>query len=94
MEKLAIIGCGTMGHSIALSAAWRDIPVKMYGINNAYTDRGKLEIARKLKTLSQNGLLNGGELEQIKNRIATTTSMDEAVKKAHLLLKPFRKILI
>ena len=63
---MAIIGCGTMGHSIALSAAWRDIPVKMYGINNADTDRGKWEIVRKLETLSQSGLLNGGNLNKLK----------------------------
>ena len=33
MEKLAIIGSGTMGHSIALSAAWAGMQVKMYGLD-------------------------------------------------------------
>ena len=33
MEKLSIIGCGTMGHSIALSAAWAGIEVKISGVN-------------------------------------------------------------
>lgn len=79
MEKLTVIGCGTMGHSIALSAAWKGIPVKMYGVSRADTERGKMNIAGKIERLSQNGLLKEGEPEQIKHRIKTTTSIDAAV---------------
>ena len=32
MEKLTVIGSGTMGHSITLSAAWAGINVNMYGL--------------------------------------------------------------
>ena len=32
MERIAVIGCGTMGHSIALSAAWAGYDVTMHGI--------------------------------------------------------------
>jgi 3-hydroxyacyl-CoA dehydrogenase len=33
MGKLTKIGCGTMGHSIALNAEIAEIQVKMYGID-------------------------------------------------------------
>jgi 3-hydroxybutyryl-CoA dehydrogenase len=35
VEKIAVVGCGTMGHSIALSAAWAGYDVKMQGIDDA-----------------------------------------------------------
>ncbi|MBU8792155.1 hypothetical protein KM885_15435 [Oceanobacillus caeni] len=33
MEKLSIIGSGTMGHSIALAAAWEGMNVEVFGMN-------------------------------------------------------------
>ena len=36
MEKLTVIGSGTMGHSITLSAAWAGINVNMYGLTEQH----------------------------------------------------------
>ncbi len=87
MEKLTIIGCGTMGHSIALCAAWRGIYVKMFGTDHADRERAECGIIRKLETLSQNGLLKMGESEQVKNRIVATTSIDEAVGESSFIIE-------
>lgn len=80
MEKLAIIGCGTMGHSIALSAAWAGIPVRMYGTNEADTKQGELGVMSKLKMLLKHELLSEQELTLIRERIFITTSMDDVLK--------------
>lgn len=80
MEKLAIIGCGTMGHSIALSAAWAGIPVRMYGTNEADTKQGELGVMSKLKMLLKHELLSEQELTLIRERISITTSMDDVLK--------------
>lgn len=77
MEKLGIIGCGTMGHSIALTAAWAGLPVKLHGINNTETEKAQLAIGDKLRLLSENGLLVGDTIEMIKSRISITHSIDE-----------------
>ncbi len=77
MEKLGIIGCGTMGHSIALTAAWAGLPVKLQGINNSETEKAQLAIMDKLRMLSENGLLDLDTIELIKNRISITHSIDE-----------------
>jgi 3-hydroxybutyryl-CoA dehydrogenase len=77
MEKLGIIGCGTMGHSIALAAAWAGLPVKLYGLNNLETESAQLAIADKLKVLSINALLGRDSIELVINRISITHSIDE-----------------
>lgn len=33
MERVSVIGSGTMGHSIAISLAWHHHPVKVYCID-------------------------------------------------------------
>ena len=77
MEKLGIIGCGTMGHTIALTAAWAGLPVKLHGINSSETEKAQLAIMEKLLMLSENGLLELNKIEVIKNRISITHSIDE-----------------
>ncbi len=77
MEKLGIIGCGTMGHSIALTAAWAGLPVRLHGINSSETEKAQLAIMDKLRMLSENGLLDVATIEPIANRIIITHSVDE-----------------
>ncbi len=77
MEKLGIIGCGTMGHSIALAAACAGIPVKLHGINIQETQRAQLAIMGGLIMLSENGLLDVNSIELVEDRISVTHSIDE-----------------
>ena len=77
MEKPGIIGCGTMGHAIALTIAWAGLPVTLYGINSSETQMAQSAILDKLKMLSGNGLFDSGTIELIKNRITITHSIDE-----------------
>lgn len=87
MEKLAIIGCGTMGHSIALSAAWHGLQVKMHGVSETDIVHGNTAVISKLKVLSRHGLLHQQGSEQIQDRIFTTTSMDEVLKDSTFVIE-------
>ena len=87
MEKLAIIGCGTMGHSIAVSAAWAGIPVQMYGINELELEHAYSGITSKLNVLFQNGLFSQKESKQIKDRIITSTSIDKVAKNSSFIIE-------
>ena len=80
MEKLAIIGCGTMGHSIALNAAMAEIPVKMYGIDEGDIARGKAGILKNLTTLSDHGFMDTDKALIISSKIITTTSINEVIE--------------
>ncbi|PIC70576.1 3-hydroxybutyryl-CoA dehydrogenase [Sporosarcina sp. P16b] len=87
MERIAIIGCGTMGHSIALSAAWAGYDVTMHGINVEELERALVSIASKLQVLTDNDLLEIEEVESVKDRITTVTTIDDAVKDATFIIE-------
>ncbi|MET3657462.1 3-hydroxyacyl-CoA dehydrogenase family protein [Sporosarcina psychrophila] len=87
MEKLAIIGCGTMGHSIALSAAWAGIEVKISGVNEqdlATADKG---LRNKLTVMVHNDLFNEAMAEEIRMRIEFSTSLEEVVQGATFIIE-------
>lgn len=87
MEKLAIIGSGTMGHSIALTAAWAGINVKMFGLNDIELEKGFLGIQNKLIVLLQNDLINNNDLEDIRKRISGTQSLDAAAEGSTFIIE-------
>lgn len=87
MEKLAIIGSGTMGHSICLNAAWAGLDVMMYGLNEADLNKGFEGIKNKLLVLSHNELISSREIEEIQSRISITQSIQEAVKSASFVIE-------
>ena len=93
MEKIAVIGCGTMGHSIALSAAWAGYDVKMQGIDSEDVNRGLESIRVKLQVLIQNGLIDEMEAQLIKDRVQTTTSIEELAEGATFIIEAILKIL-
>ncbi|MBO0587244.1 3-hydroxyacyl-CoA dehydrogenase NAD-binding domain-containing protein [Sporosarcina sp. E16_8] len=87
MEKLSIIGCGTMGHSIALSAAWAGIEVEISGVNEqdlATADKG---LRTKLRVMVQNELFNEAMAEEIRKRIIFSTSLEQVVQDATFIIE-------
>ena len=87
MEKIAIIGCGTMGHSIALSAAWAGYHVTMHGIAVEELERALTGVESKLHVLVDNDLLAAEEVQAVKDRITTVTTIEEAVKDATFVIE-------
>jgi 3-hydroxyacyl-CoA dehydrogenase len=87
MEKPGIIGCGTMGHSIALAAAWAGLPVTLYGLDSSETENAQSAILDKLKMLSHSGLFNPDTIELIKKRITVTHSLDEIVSVSSFIIE-------
>jgi 3-hydroxybutyryl-CoA dehydrogenase len=80
MEKIGIIGCGIMGHSIALNMAWRGLEIKIHAVNNSEKQRAIAGITSKLKVLLTNKLIKGNEMMAIIERIKFTNSIIEATE--------------
>ncbi len=87
MEKPGIIGCGTMGHSIALAVAWAGLPVTLHGLDNSETEKAQSAILDKLKMLSVGGLFNPDKIELIKKRITITHSIDEIASVSSFIIE-------
>ncbi len=86
-ERLVIIGSGTMGHSIALNAAWAGLGVSLYGLDSDDINKGLAGIRRKLETLVRYDLVNGSSYEEIIDRIHTTINLDEALTDATFVIE-------
>ena len=87
MEKLGIIGCGTMGHSIALAAAWAEIPVRVHGLNDTEIQRAQKGVGDKLRLLQHNGIIKESAIAEIFNRISFTQSIDEAAETSSFIIE-------
>lgn len=87
MEKLSVLGAGLMGHSIALTAAWAGIDVVMQGVDGADLERAEKGIHNKLSLLHENGMVEENEMKEIRERIHTTTSLEDAVSTATFVIE-------
>lgn len=87
MEKLTILGAGTMGHSIALSAAWSGHTPTVYGINEQDLANANKGLTQKLAVMADNGLFDENEAQEIRSRIRFTTSSEEAIQHATFILE-------
>lgn len=86
-EELAIIGSGTMGHSIALSASIAGFNVKIWGIDDSDIQRGKQGIDEKLNLLTMYEVVDSNEMKNIKERIYFTNSLRECVNNASFVIE-------
>ena len=87
MEKPGIIGCGTMGHAIALTVAWAGLPVTLHGLDSSETENAQSAILDKLKMLSRGGLFDPDTIELIKKRITITHSIDEIASVSSFIIE-------
>jgi 3-hydroxybutyryl-CoA dehydrogenase len=93
MERLSIIGCGTMGHSIALAAAWAGIDTTVCGMNDkdiAKADRG---LQKKLNVMVDNELFSMEDAEAIRARIRLVTSIKEAVQDVTYIIEAVPEVI-
>ncbi|MCF3942592.1 3-hydroxyacyl-CoA dehydrogenase family protein [Oceanobacillus sp. APA_J-2(6-2)] len=79
LEKLAVIGTGTMGHSIALSIALADMEVTMIGLDDADVKKGENSINEKLDILMENEVISPQEKIKVQNNISTPISLKDAL---------------
>ncbi|WP_035327727.1 3-hydroxyacyl-CoA dehydrogenase family protein [Cytobacillus firmus] len=87
MERIAVLGCGTMGHSIALNAAWAGLSVTMQGISDADLEQGWTNMLKKHEVMLNNGILSESEAGHIQENIKMTVSVEEAVQGATFVIE-------
>lgn len=79
VERVSIIGSGTMGHSIAISLAWGNQPVKVYCMNNEAAVDASKNIGTKLEVMVTQKAISVIEAEEIKKNIKLKTNLKETL---------------
>lgn len=84
---IAVLGAGLMGAGIAQSAAQHGIEARLYDIAAAPLDRGVRQIAASLERFAKAGRLNGDTPSGVLARITPTTTLEDAVRGAQILVE-------
>lgn len=85
IKSVASIGGGVIGSSWTLLFAMKGLHVCQYDINEEQIENCKKNIARNIASLIEFGAVAKEQTEEIKKRIAYTTSIAEAVKHAQFI---------
>jgi 3-hydroxybutyryl-CoA dehydrogenase len=92
-ERLAVLGTGTMGHSIALAAALAGCPVNVWGTDEADIRRGQTGIEEKLRVLQRHEVIDTQGAADIRSRISFDGSLETCVSEATFIIEAIPEIL-
>ncbi|RLJ90490.1 3-hydroxyacyl-CoA dehydrogenase family protein [Planococcus citreus] len=87
MGNITIIGAGTMGHSIALSAAWSGQSVSIFGVDARDLETAQKGFEIKLRLMADNELIDNEQAKEIAERVAFTSSLEKAVENAEFIIE-------
>ncbi|PLT30053.1 3-hydroxyacyl-CoA dehydrogenase family protein [Peribacillus deserti] len=86
-EQVAVIGCGTMGHSIALSAALAGFTINMWGYSQADLVRAKKDLEEKIQVLARYQVIEVGEIAPLRERVRFTQSLEDCIAGATFIIE-------
>jgi 3-hydroxybutyryl-CoA dehydrogenase len=84
INKIAVIGAGTMGHGIAQSFAQAGYNVSMMDLSEKALGRALSLIEASLGVMAQENMVDQRSIPEIIARISITTSLEEAVHDADI----------
>jgi 3-hydroxybutyryl-CoA dehydrogenase len=87
IERVAVIGAGTMGSGIAQVAAAAGFAVQLFDVDEAQLERARAGVESSLGRAVAKGKLAATERERVLAAIATTKSFDHAVNTADVVVE-------
>ncbi|MHB8646179.1 MAG: 3-hydroxyacyl-CoA dehydrogenase family protein [Thermomicrobiales bacterium] len=87
IERVAVIGTGTMGRMIALRTAQYRIPVTLYDSDPAALDRARAAIHETLSGWLAQGTLGRIEMDEIESRLRYADELRSAVRDVDLVIE-------
>lgn len=87
VQKVAVVGAGTMGPGLAQVHAMAGHPVSLYSRSPARLEKALSIVAANLRTFARHGLVTTGEVASVLSRITPTTSLVEASAGADLVVE-------
>ena len=76
IERVAVVGAGTMGGGIAQAIAAAGLPVSLIDVSDEAARAGLAKVEAKLRQLVEKGKLTGGEVEALLGRIEPTGDIE------------------
>lgn len=93
INKIAVIGAGTMGRGIAYSASLAGYEVRVHDINSESLEKAKEYIERQLDESIEKGYISEEIRQLVLSSVKFTTTMETAVSDADLVIEAVFEIL-
>ncbi|MDU2063970.1 MAG: 3-hydroxyacyl-CoA dehydrogenase NAD-binding domain-containing protein [Sporomusaceae bacterium] len=93
IEKIAVLGSGTMGHGIAEAFAMHGFPVNLYDTDAVRLKAAKEEIAAELQLLVAEEYIDASVAEKALSLISLQTDLKEAVKDRDYVIEAVPEII-
>ena len=93
IQNVAVIGTGTMGPGIAQIFAQGGLKVVLYDIKKDQLEKASKAIQNNLNIFQETGFLTSKEADEIRKRIVSTSSLEEATQKADFVLEAVPEVL-
>lgn len=88
INKITVLGSGTMGHGIAQAAAFAGYAVSLYDIDQGMLDRAVETVGKNVeKHFVAKGKITKEQGTEILGRIKTSTQLEEAAKDADFVIE-------
>ena len=87
IERVSVVGAGTMGHGIVQTFAQAGVSVTMIDVAQAPLDRGLGAIEKNLARGVERGRLSRAEADRARGLIATSTALEEAAAGSGLAIE-------
>jgi 3-hydroxybutyryl-CoA dehydrogenase len=87
IERMVVVGGGTMGNGIAHVAAQSGKSVRLVDVDPQVLERARETIGKNLDRQIRKGRLEEGAKEEVLGRIETATDLEEAVADADLVVE-------
>ena len=87
IERIAVLGAGTMGHGIAEVAALAEYDVAMRDVNEEFVQKGYDDIEWSLNKLVENERISEDEADAALDRIAPLVDFEAAVEDADVVIE-------
>ena len=92
VKRVAVIGAGVMGHSIAQVFAQAGIPVHLVDLKNELLVHALKLVKSNLQTLAEYGRVSSQEIPAILERIRPMTDLESAVNEVDFVLEAVAEI--
>lgn len=87
IKKVAVIGAGLLGHGIAQEFAMAGFEVSLHDLSDEVLEQARANMTRNLRTLAEEGLVDGALAESVPDRVRTSTDLGEVVRDADFVIE-------
>ena len=87
IERIAVLGAGTMGHGIAHAAMTAGYDTALYDVTDAAVAKGKAAIDAVISKSVELGKATEADAASMRARLRTTTSVADAVRDADVVIE-------